>query len=132
MNLFYAAYRPLQPTYMINASLFFLQLWLFVWSTWMSCEISGGGFTESASAICFQVNLDHKSSSYIPSNSKPADVYARIILSFVVIFAYAIQFSDGVYAISKKEKIFARLDNKVLGLFKRSRAEKEKEISETL
>ncbi|KAL8934639.1 MAG: hypothetical protein Q9216_005804 [Gyalolechia sp. 2 TL-2023] len=98
-------YLSLHPVYaLVVATIYFIG-WLTQWSIWMNCEVSGLGFDNAGKGeTCFQVNLRHAPSSYVPSKSSDGIVHARVGLGAIVIALYVAYGVMAALAVARKRR----------------------------
>ncbi|KAI4115203.1 MAG: hypothetical protein LQ338_007893 [Usnochroma carphineum] len=77
----------LHPIYSLVISIIYFSGWLTQWTIWMDCEITGIGF-ENDGDRCFQVKLDHRLYSMVPSRSSDGIVNGRVGLGAIIIALY--------------------------------------------
>ena len=78
----------------------------------MDCEITAIGFDNSG-GTCFQVDLDHKPHSEVPTKSSEAIVNARVGVGFIVVSLYAAYLVFASLALSKNRKAIRSSDKLV-------------------
>ncbi|KAL8871143.1 MAG: hypothetical protein Q9174_002964 [Haloplaca sp. 1 TL-2023] len=94
-----------QPIYHLTISVIFLSGWLVQWSFWLHCEITSIGFDNAGEGeICWQVNLDHRKNSMVPSQSSEGAVNGRFACGTVVIALYLAYFVTSLVAVVRGRK----------------------------